>query len=705
MATGTIALEAEFTSPLGEGALKFRRMNLQEQLGRLPACHVELVRPSKDAAIVPGSLLGQKATVKLLLEQGQHRFFNGWVTRFERGGVVGRHDVYRLELRPWLWYLTLGQDSRIFQTKTAMEIIQAVFGEYGQQQFENKVTGTLRSRNYCVQYRETDFAFVSRLMEEEGVYYYFKHSDGNHSMVLCNGAAGHSPIPGGSLSWAQAQTDDRYREDVIQDWAQADSVGSLKYVHRDYDYVTPAPDRTKDDSRTLPVAIQGDGEVFDFPGRHAEPGTPNDATGTSRAGIEVDIFESGHVVATGVTRHRVTAVGSTFTFKDYPTAGTTSDWLITKADYEMEFGDYEADKNETSEGFACRFEAVPKSIAFQPQPITPKPIVRGPQTAVVVGPGGEEIHTEEHGRVKVQFRWDRVGTSNENSSCWIRVATPWASKGFGMISLPRIGDEVVVSFLEGDPDRPLITGSVYNGVNKSAYTLPANQTVSGIRSRSSKEGSESTFNEIRFEDKKGSEYIWVHAEKNLHTMVENSAFTVIGNELHSEVKKNAFVKVGENVHVEVLKKTHVKLTEDSHVELVADLNAKLGGALHLKVVGAVEVKSDDAIALDAAQAFDIKAGQNLNLESGAAGNFKASSGIVIDGGSQVTIKGGSGTIVLDSSGVTITGPMVKINSGGGGAGAASAKAANPTAPTAPTERTENTDPLSGGTTGAIASGG
>lgn len=693
MATGTIKVEAEFVSPLGKGALLFRRMNLREELGRLPVCHVELLRPSKDPKIAAASLLGQKATVKLLLAEGAYRYFNGWVTRFELGGILGNYDMYRVQLSPWLWYLTLGQDCRIFQDKNALDIIKAVFAEYGQGQLDNKLSGTPHTRPYCAQYRETDFDFVSRLMEEEGMYYYFTHSDGDHKLVLCNGAGGHSAIAGSSMAWANAQTDDRYREDVVFDWNQTDTLGSLKHVRRDHDYLSPTTDTTVTATRTLPVSLQGDGEVFDYPGLYSDPGVPNIGVGTAQATLATDIDESTHIVASGVSRHRVVAVGSTFKLKDYPAKDASSDWLISRADYEMEFGQYESAKDNDSAGFSVRFDAVPKSIRFQPRPVTPRPHVAGPQTATVVGASGDEIYTDEHGRIKVQFRWDRVGKHDESSSCWVRVATPWASKGYGMISLPRVGDEVVVSFLEGDPDRPLVTGSVYNGDNKTPWALPAQATVSGIKTRSSKGGEASNANELRFDDKKGSEYVWMQAEKDYHLLVKNDAKITVNNDRWSHVLKNEARQIGENLTLDIGKKATVAVKEDTHAKFSADVNLAITGLFNLDVKDAVAFKGAKSIAISSGQGTDVSVGQALNVAATSTLHMKGM-GVVIDGGSELCIKAGSGFILLNSGGVTIQGAQVKINCGGAAGSANAAAEASPAAPEDPTLPDPDKDPLS-----------
>ena len=336
---------------------------------------------------------------------------------------------------------------------------------------------------------------------------------------------------------------------------------------------------------------------------------------------------------------------------------------------------------------------VPQATPFASEALTPKPIVRGPQTAVVVGPAGDEIHVDRLGRVKVWFRWDRVGPKNERSTCYIRVATPWASKGYGMITTPRIGDEVVVSFLEGNPDRPLITGSVYNGDNLPPYELPAQATVYGIRSRSSKGGATTNFNELRFDDKKGSEYVWFQAEKNRHSLVKNDATDEVIRNNQVDIGKNHTAAVGEAFDLKIGKTAKLEVGTDASAKVLGDMNMGVIGATGLKVGGALDIKSGGAMAVTSGGAMDVDAGGSLTISATGSVHIKATTGIVIDGGTSLSIKVGGTFIVLDPTGVSIVGPMVKNNSGGSGGSASAASKANPTAPQAPANTVHKDDPL------------
>jgi type VI secretion system secreted protein VgrG len=684
--------EAWFNCTLGSDEFRFKRMQGREELGRLPEYRIELLRSQRMEPVDSAKLVGTQATVKLQRAGGKFRFINGWITSVELGGAVGRYDVYSVVLRPWLWHLTLGADSRIFQDKTALKIIEDVFADYSHVKLDtSKLSGTPRTRPYCVQYRESDFNFVSRLMEEEGIWYYFTHIDGQHTLVLANSASGHAELPEGKLGWSYKQTE-QAREDVISTWRQTQRLRSLKFTHDDHDHEKPTTKLEKTDKRTVSYPTQGDFEVYDWPGNYAYPGDGNNAKqGETNAKLEVRRFETEHKVATAGSPCRSVAAGMTFNFSDHPRH--SGDYLTTGVFFEIDFGDEEATQAEQSFGFRATLHLVPKAAPFATQALTQKPIVRGPHTALVVGPSGDEIHVDKLGRVKVWFRWDRVGPKNERSTCFIRVATPWASKGYGMISTPRIGDEVVVSFLEGNPDRPLITGSVYHGDHLPPYALPAQATVSGIRSRSSKGGGATNFNELRFDDKKGSEYVWLQGEKDFHRLVKNDATDEVMHNNQVEIGKNHTASVGEAFDLKIGKTAKLEVGTDTSSKVGGDLKSAVSGGMGLKVGSALDIKGGSTIALSSGAAMDIDAGASLTISSGGAVHIKAASGLVIDGGMSLTIKVGGTFITLDPSGVSITGPMIKNNSGGSGGSASSAKKASPTAPEAPAKVVHKSDPL------------
>jgi type VI secretion system secreted protein VgrG len=685
--------EAWFKCTLGDDALSFRRLQGREELGRLPEYRLELLRAQRLDPIPAEKLLGTQATVKLLRAHDQFRYIHGWITSVDLGGAVGRFDLYRVELRPWLWHLTLGADSRIFQDKNVVQIIEAVFADYSSAKVDtSKLSGARRTRPYCVQYRESDFDFVSRLMEEDGIWYYFSHVDGQHTLVLCNSASAHVALPEGTLAWSHVQKDDQTREDIITQWRYKQQLRPLKFTHDDYDHEAPASSLQKADQRTINYPKPSDLEVYDWPGLYAYPGDGGNAgQGAAAAKLMVNRFETGHLVGTAHTPCRSIAAGTTFDFSEHPQF--SGSYLVTGLTFEADLGDEEATQATYGFGFKARVQLVPRAAPFANEARTPKPIVRGPQTAVVVGPPGDEIHVDRLGRVKVWFRWDRVGPKNERSTCYIRVATPWASKGYGVITTPRIGDEVVVSFLEGNPDRPLITGAVYNGDNLSAYALPGQATVSGIRSHSSKGGGADNFNELRFDDKAGSEYVWLQAEKDFHRLVKHDATDEVVHDSQVEIGKNHTAAVGEAYDLKIGKTAKLEVGTDASAKVLGDLKVKVEGTTGLKVGGALDIKTDATLAVASGGAMDIDAGGSLTISSAGSVTIKATSGVVIDGGMSLTIKVGGTFIVLDPSGVSIVGPIVKNNSGGSAGSASSATKASPTAPEAPTAIVHKSDPL------------
>lgn len=688
--------EATFLPSSDQGELLFRRMTGTEALGRLPEYRIELLRDSMLAPVRPDALLGTKAGVKILCGKDKYRHIHGIVTRFERGGVTGNYDVYRIELRPWLWQLTLGTDCKIFQDKTAIEVIEAVFAGYSTAgAISKKLNASYRTRPYTVQYRESDYNFVARLMEEEGLYFFFTHAQGQHTLVLCDNPSGHIAFEGGSLSWGANQVGHSYRDDIVQRWNASYSLGSLKYVHTDFAPDKPTENLKSEASRSLPYAAPNDLEVFDYPGGYEDlamveaAADAKKAEGARLAQRRVDSYESGHAVVLALTTARFAAVGYTFDFKDHADA---AGYLITSTEFEMEYGGYESADESARTGYNCRFEAVRKTVHFNPRPNAPRPLIHGPQTATVVGPSGDEIATDKYGRVKLQFRWDRVGASNEQSSCWVRVSQPWAGKQFGMIALPRIGDEVVVEFLDGNPDRPLITGRVYNGNNMPPYKLPVQATVSGMKTQSSKGGGLSDANELRFDDKKDNEYVWLQAQKNLHSWVKNDSFASVLNNYWGDITKNYSMKIGGTADIAIADVTKLQIDKDVNAKLGADLNMAVTGALGLEVTDKIAIKGAQAIAISAGQAIDVKAGQALAVTATSGVSVKGLS-IVISGDTKLSLVVGGSSVVLGPDGVSITGPLVKINSGGSAGSATAAQDAAPPAPQVPADPTKNKDPL------------
>jgi len=525
----------DIATPLGEGVLLFHGMRGHEELGRISEYHLDLLSDNGDIDV--DAILGKNVTIKLGLPDDSTRYFNGFVTRFSQGQVHGRYFTYSATVHPWLWFLTRTADCRIFQEMTVPDIIKKVFADHGTADFKLELTSTYRKWTYCVQYRETDFNFVSRLMEQEGIYYYFRHTDGHNTMVLTDSCSKHVPSAGyEKIPFVAPDKLVRPELEHIGSWQFSREIQPGKYVHKDYDLERPSVD-LKTQKVIAYTCAEGSHEVFDYPGAYLQKGD-----GEQLALVRIDELGTQFETANGTSNARGIAVGALFTLEDCPRADQNCEHLVMAANYDLQFADYEAlEGGGTS--YQCTFAAMSTKQQFRPRRATPKPFVQGPQTAVVVGPGGDEIYTDQFGRVKVQFHWDRLGKKDENSSCWMRVSHPWAGKGWGAVSTPRIGQEVIVDFLEGDPDQPIITGRIYNAEQMPPYELPANKTQSGIKTRSSTGGSPDNFNEIRFEDKKGEEQLFIHAEKNQDIEVEKDETHWVGHDRTKTIDNDETVLV------------------------------------------------------------------------------------------------------------------------------------------------------------------
>jgi type VI secretion system secreted protein VgrG len=514
----------EIATPLDQDVLLFHRMHAREELSRLSHFEVELLGHPDHGDIDIDKILGQNVTIKLALDDDSNRFFNGFVTRFAQAGRHGRYNRFIASVQPWTWFLTRTSDCRIFQDMTVPDIVKAVFVEHGVTDFRFDLTASYRQWNYCVQYRETDFNFISRLLEHEGIFYYFRHTDGHHTMMLTDSTDMLTATPGyEEIKFFTSEQVLRPKFEHIERWDFAREVQPGRFVHTDYDLTRPSVDLQT--QKALPRRYTPSNyEIYDYPGYYSQR-----RDGEQYAAVRLDEFGTQFETAQAETNARGVAVGSLFTLERCPRADQNREHVIIAATYDLELSEYEA--MPTAEGpfhYHCAFVAMSSEQQFRPKRTTPKPFVQGPQTAVVVGPPGEEIYTDEYGRVKVKFHWDRESKEDENSSCWIRVSQAWAGKGWGAFHTPRVGHEVIVDFLEGDPDQPIITGSVYNAANMPPYAVPANATHSGIKSRSSKGGNPNNFNEIRMEDTKGSELFYIQAEKDWRIHVKNNETENVG---------------------------------------------------------------------------------------------------------------------------------------------------------------------------------
>ncbi|MEJ2403565.1 MAG: type VI secretion system tip protein TssI/VgrG, partial [Candidatus Thiodiazotropha sp.] len=444
-------------TPLGANKLLLFQLQAVDELGRLFEYQADLL--SEDDAIVLDDLLGQRVDIELGLTSGGLRHFNAFVSRFTQVGVVGDLFHYQAVLNPWPWFLTLTSDCRIYQNLTVPQILTQIFNDNGFSDFELRLSDNYRVWEYCVQFRESDFDFISRLMEEEGIYYFFNHTPGKHILVLCDEYSSHAPLSGGSTLTFHPHPGaaGQRGQDIVTGWRASKSVRTGRYAHTDFDFEKPRAELLV--SAPVPRGHpHGDYERFDYPGSYVQV-----AEGETSARHRIEALQAEHEQLEGEADVRHLSVGGLFNLTGHPRGDQNREYLVTQTRIALKADPYLAGTLvNLGETYACDFTCIPGKAGYRSLRATPKPRVDGPQTAVVVGPKGEEIYTDKYGRIKVQFHWDRYGERNENSSCWVRVAQVWAGKNWGAMHIPRIGQEVIVEFLDGDPDRPIVTGAVYN---------------------------------------------------------------------------------------------------------------------------------------------------------------------------------------------------------------------------------------------------
>ncbi len=580
---------------------------------------------SGNGALPLQSAVGTAMSIGIMRTGAGPRWIHGIVTRFAQTPGTLRTARYRAELRPWLWLLTLRADCRIFQGKSATvpAILETLFAG---QSFKSALKATYAPREFCVQYRETAFDFASRLMEEEGISYFFRHGQDGHTLILVDDPEGFDPCPELATANLRPGATDEELDDAVTACTLEHAVATDRVVLDDYNFQVPA----------TPLLASSAGEqktnvVFDYPGRYTAK-----ADGERLARLRWEARTAGVPRLLGRGTCRGFVAGHRFTLAGHARADANTAYVLRTLSLRV-------DQNR----YANTFEAFPAGTAFRPEPRTPRPVIAGTQTAVVVGKQGEEIWTDSYGRVKVQFHWDRVGVKDENSSCWVRVAQGWAGKGWGSVVLPRVGQEVVVTFLDGDPDRPLVTGCVYNGAQTPPYALPGAQTRSTFHSSSSPGGA--AYNEIRFEDKKDVEEVFLHAGRDLTVeVVHNRAATVQTGDDTLAVKKGArTVTLAEGNDTLTVAKGTRSVTvqgDETHTNHAA-FTQTTGGDYVLDVTGNLTIKTTGSITLQAGTSLTARGETSLQATAGTT--FTASGAISTD---------------VSSNGTTsVTGQLVEVN--------------------------------------------
>lgn len=613
-------------TPLGGDVLLLRGFSGREAISTLFFYRVELMSENDD--VDASQLLGNAVTITVQLAEGK-RYINGIVRRLVKLGRREELTFYEAEVVPKVWLHGVRRDCRIFQQKSVVDIAEAVLTEM---ETSFQCQGTHPARDYTVQYNESNLDFVSRLFEEEGIFYFFEHRDGGHKMVISDANTNFSACPGAATVHMAAQ--DSGLEDVVTALRSEHSLYIQKVSLDDYNFLQP--------SLSLDTSVSGKGtvgEVYAYPGKYdARDG------GERLARIRLEAEEALRQVVHGESNCRALQSGYEITLKGHHRSAENMDYVLTEVDHFADAGDYRSWDTVELE-YRNTFTCIPSSVPYRPPQRTPRPIVPGTQTAVVVGPQGEEIYTDEHARVKVQFYWDREGKNDDKSSCWLRVASTWAGKGWGAIQIPRIGQEVIVDFLEGDPDRPIITGRVYNAEQTPPYKLTDGKTISGVKTRSSQKGSTDNFNEIRLEDKKGSELFYIQAEKDRTILVKNDETVTIKGKRTEEVHKDETITIKGARTEEVHKDEKITIKGGRTEEVTKDEKVTIkGGRTN-------EITKNDKLSIK--QNLDVDVTSNITMKS-TGGKISMQAPISIE------FKVGGNSIKIDQSGISMKGIMVKV---------------------------------------------
>ncbi len=652
----------QITTPLAYDFLLISRISATEGLSRLFSFEVELLHEEENPGFEPtvvdaAQMLGQGVTVTIDQRDGTKRNLNGIVNQFSQGNRNTRFSFYYATIVPHVWILTQNHQSRIFQHKSVPDILKIILKDF---EVSYEIQGDFKPRNYCAQYNESDWDFISRLMEEEGIFYFFEHGETTHKMIIANTPQSHPNCPGKNEIPYFIKVE-RAKEDFITSiraWQTDHKLQTGKVTFWDHTFHLPS---NKLEATQPSLFTAGDNkkmEIYEYPGGYARKFDDIDRGGGERSDVQnvfddkqkmievaMQSLDAQYRVISGVSDCGSITSGYKFNFTNHVDAG---EYVVVSVTHEAEQNPSYVTDDEIEQPYSNNFSCIPygkNNPPFRPVKKTPKALIQGSQTAFVVGPAGEEIFTDKFGRVKVQFHWDREGQVDADSSCWVRVAQMWAGNKWGAMAIPRIGMEVIVHFLEGDPDQPIITGCVYNPQMMPPYTLPDEKTKMTIKSDSSKGGG--GFNEMRFEDKKGEEQIFFHAQKDMDIRVRNDRRELIGNDRHLIVNRD--------------KRDWIK--RDEHRKIERDLIEQIERDFHLTILGKVATAVQQGVSNEFGANLDEAVRGSHSEEVSGNYSLKASN-IVLEGTTGITLKVGGNFITINSGGIFIKGTMVMINSGG-----------------------------------------
>ena len=583
-------------TPLGKDVLLLRGFKGTESISRLFKFELDLL--SENSSISFPDIIGKNVTISLKQPDESYRYINGIISRFGQHATEEQFTAYSAEMVPWLWLLTLNVDCRIFKNKSIPDIITEVFNDLGFNDYTNSLQSSYDPLEYCAQYRESSFNFVSRLMEECGIFYFFKHEQGKHTLVMADSPTAHSSCPGQS-SIRHVTVSGGPQEDVITEWHIEQELRTGKYSHTHYNFETPSTSLMASEPTVYEVGGNSKFETYHYFGEHLTK-----SAGQRLSKIRMEEEEAQHLVAHGTSHCRMFVSGYKFTLEEHPRKDMNTDYVLTEIQHTAVTDAFPSSGNPEGESYSNTFTCIPLSVPFRPLRVTGRPKINSLQSAVVTGPSGEEIYTDQYGRIQVMFPWDRQGTG----TYWARVSQVWAGNHWGALFLPRIGQEVWVDFEEGDPDHPVIVGSVYNADQMPPGTLPDNQNISGFRSRSTKGGGEHDANVLTFDDTNGSEVFYMRAQKDMAVRVENDDDLKVLNDQTITITNNRTEVVSQGNET-------ITIQQGNRAVTVSQGNDSLEISMGSQTTEAMQ---------------------------------------------SITLKVGPSSIVLDPTGVTIKGPMIQI---------------------------------------------
>ena len=653
------------TSVLGKDALLLESIEGKEEIAKGFKYTLGLL--AKDPGIAAAKLIRTPMTVTIHLSNGSDREITGLVSRFVQLDQAEGLTVYEAEIRPWFWFLSLTSDYRVWQNLTVPEIVKTVCSEAGfSDQLALHLAKAQKPQEYRVQYGETHLDFICRLMEEEGIYWFAQHEDGKCNMVLADANNVSQTTLKLRLSTIGQAAED---EDVLSWFNVAQDVRPGKFTTMDYNFEKPSTQLKGEHAGKVP------GEVVEFPGGFSERDD-----GNPLASLRYQEIVAEQVEAEGAGRCRGLTAGGKIEISKHPNKALNKAYLVTSVKQSAKLGDFRSG-GDAGLAFKSSFTAIPFDTPYRPERTTPLPRAYGYESAVVVGPGGEEIFTDEYGRVRVQFFWDRKGKKDDKSSCWVRVSTLWAGKGWGAINTPRIGQEVLIAYVNGDPEDPIVVGRVYNAEQMPPYALPGNKTQSGIKTRSALKGSPDNFNEIRFEDKKGSEELYIHAEKDKNIVVEHDRTLKVGHDNTETIGNDEQVSVGHDQQFSVGHDQQITISNnrtesvgaDESVSIEKNRSASVGQSETLSVGKdrSLSVGNNDDVSVSKNRSTSIGKDEQLtvaeNRSTSVGKNDETTVGknFLLNVADEIVIKTGDASITMKKNGeITIKGKDITIDGSG-----------------------------------------